>query len=210
MVNPCCYAAVQMIWVAGRVYHPDVSNKNVSGTGKYAEPSHMGDNVEAYDFIFLALLAVSCFAGFVRGGTKELVNLISFFLALFIAIVSKGFITRAFHLDTITGYMAAFIVFLIVYFGVRYLGHALSDKMQKQKALNTFDRILGVGIGIFRTLVVLGVFHLFFSVVTPIDRQPHWFRAAKVYPLSVKCAKIIQAFIPTGTGAANKVVEDNQ
>jgi len=166
--------------------------------------------MEAYDFIFLALLAISCFAGFVRGATKELVNLISFFLALFVSIAAKPFLVKSFHLDTVTGYVAAFIIFLLIYFGVRYLGHALSEKVQKQKALNTFDRILGVGIGIFRTLVVLGVFHLIFSAVTPIDRQPHWFRAAKVYPLSVKCAKIIQAFVPSGTNTANKMIEENQ
>jgi len=170
----------------------------------------MGDKMQAYDLIFLAILAISCFAGFVRGGTKELVNLISFFLALFVSVVTKPFITNNFHLDTVTGYIAAFVIFLLIYFGVRYLGHALSDRIQQQKALNTFDRVLGIGIGIFRTLVVLGVFHLIFSAVTPIERQPHWFRAAKVYPLSVKCAKIIQAFIPASTGVANKVVEDNQ
>ena len=170
----------------------------------------MGDNMQAYDLIFLAILAISCVAGFVRGGTKELVNLISFFLALFVSVIAKPFIANSFHLDTVTGYIAAFVIFLLIYFGVRYLGHALSDKIQKQQALNTFDRALGIGIGIFRTLVVLGVFHLIFSAVTPIDRQPHWFRAAKVYPLSVKCAKIIQAFIPASTGVANKVVEDNQ
>jgi len=170
----------------------------------------MGDNMTPYDLLFLALLAISCFAGVVRGGTKELVNLISFFLALFIAIVSKGFLASTFHLDTITSYVAAFVLFLMVYFGVRYLGHALSEKVQKQTALNTFDRVLGFAIGIFRTLVVLGVFHLIFSAVTPIDRQPHWFKDAKIHGLSVRCAQIIQAFVPTGTGVANKVVEDNR
>lgn len=169
----------------------------------------MGDNMEPYDLLFLGLLAISCFAGFVRGGTKELVNLISFFLALFLAVVSRGFMVTAFHLDTITGYVAAFILFLAIYFGVRYLGHALSEKIQQQKALNVFDRVLGVAIGIFRTLVVLGVFHLIFSAVTPIDRQPHWFKDAKIHALGVRCAKLIQAFIPAGTGAATKVAEDN-
>jgi len=170
----------------------------------------MGAKMELYDLLFLGLLAVSCFAGFVRGGTKELVNLIAFFLALFLAIIGRGFMVASFHLDTITGYVAAFVLFLMVYFGIRYAGHALAKKMQEQKALNVFDRVLGVTIGIFRTLVVLGVFHLIFSAVTPIERQPHWFRGAKVYPLSVRCAKAIQAFVPAGTGVANHVAEDNQ
>jgi membrane protein required for colicin V production len=164
--------------------------------------------MQLYDLVFLALLALSCFAGVVRGGLKELVNLIAFFLALFFSIVGKAFIVKMFHLDTITGYAAAFILFLAIYFAIRYVGHALSDKVHTQKALSVFDRVLGFGVGIVRTLVVLGVFHLIFSAVTPIERQPHWFRAAKVYPLSVKCAKIIQAFVPAGAGMANKVADN--
>ncbi|MDV6329514.1 CvpA family protein [Asticcacaulis sp. 201] len=163
--------------------------------------------MEVYDFIFLVLLAISCFAGFIRGATKELVNLIAFFLSLFIAFLSQPFLSKTFHLDTITSYIGAFVTFLVLYFGIRYMGHALSDRIQKQKALNTFDRVLGVGIGIFRTLVVLGVIHLLFSLVTPIDRQPHWFRAAKIYPLSVKCAQLIQAFIPASLGVGDRVAE---
>ncbi|MGA9659150.1 MAG: CvpA family protein [Asticcacaulis sp.] len=166
--------------------------------------------MQPYDLIFLTLLAISCFAGIVRGGIKELVNLISFFVAVFVAFVSKDRITSQFHLDTITSYIAAFIVFLLVYFGIRLLGYAFSRGVQKQTALNVFDRILGLGVGIFRTLVVLGVFHLIFTAVTPIEQRPPWFRAAKIYPLSVQCAKLIQAFVPAGMDKANKVVNDLQ
>ena len=163
-----------------------------------------------YDLLFLALLAVSCIAGVVRGGTKELVNLISFFMALFLSVVSQPFFLNSAHLDLIMSYAAAFLFFLLVYFGIRFLGHSLSERIQKQKALSMFDRVLGFGVGFFRTLVVLGVFHLIFSAVTPIERQPHWFRDAKIHPLSVRCAQAIQAFVPAGTGVANKVVEDNE
>lgn len=166
--------------------------------------------MQAYDLLFLALLAVSCLAGLVRGGIKELVNLISFFLALFVSVASKGYLVQAFHLDTITGYVGGFIVFLVVYFLIRFLGHALSDRMHQQSALNALDRFLGFAIGFIRTLVVLGVIHLIFSAVMPIERQPHWFRAAKVYPLGVKCAKTIQAFIPAGHGMASKAADNNE
>ena len=163
--------------------------------------------MEPYDFIFLALLAVSCIAGVVRGATKEVVNLISFFLALFLAIVSHDFITATFHFDTITGYVAAFVLFLLIYFGIRYLGQNLSERIQKQKALNTFDRVLGFAVGFFRTLVVLGAIHLLFVLVTPKDRLPPSFTHAKVYGLSARCAKMIQAFIPDGIDAADKAVD---
>jgi membrane protein required for colicin V production len=166
--------------------------------------------MQPYDMVFLALLLISCFAGVVRGGVKELVNLIAFFLALFISVAGKGVMARSFHLDTITSYIAAFVLYVAVYFFIRYVGHGLSDRIHQQQALGLFDRLLGFAIGFVRTLLVLGVFHLIFSAVTPIERQPHWFRDAKIYPLSVKCAKFIQALVPAGTGVADKVAGSSE
>lgn len=166
--------------------------------------------MQPYDLICLVILAISCFAGFVQGGVKELINLLAFFLALVLGIVSRPLLVSLFHLDNIAGWIAALVVFFLVYAGLRFLGHTLSDKIRKQATLNTLDHMLGLGVGIVRTLAFMGAFHLIFSLVTPIERQPHWFRDAKVYPLSVKCAKVIQALIPASTGVANKVAaQDN-
>ena len=158
-----------------------------------------------YDLFFFALLAVLGFVGVMRGGVRSLIDLIAFFLAFFAAVLSMGFMRRTFHLDVVAGYVAAVIVFIAVMLIVRYLGHALSDKIHKQQALGIFDRVLGAGLGILMSVLILGLFHLAFSLVTPIDRQPSWFRDAKVYPLSVRAAKAIQAFLPKGAGLADKV-----
>ncbi|MGZ3306699.1 MAG: CvpA family protein [Asticcacaulis sp.] len=164
--------------------------------------------MQIYDLIFLGMLALSCFAGVAQGGVKELINLFAFILALILGVLCKPMLARLFHLDTITGYIAALVVFFMVYAALRYIGHNLSDRMHRQKALSAIDRLLGLFVGIVRTLAFLGAFHLIFSLVTPIEHQPHWFRDAKVYPLSVKCAKVIQALIPASTGVANKVAEE--
>ncbi|MEI9905681.1 MAG: CvpA family protein [Asticcacaulis sp.] len=158
-----------------------------------------------YDLIFLAMLAVLGFTGVMRGGIRSLIDLVAFFLAFFVAAISMGFMRQSFHLDIVTGYVAAVIVFVAILLIVRYLGHSLSDAIHKQKALGIFDRILGGALGILASLFILGLFHLAFSLVTPIDRQPSWFREAKVYPLSVRSAKAIQALLPQGTGLADKV-----
>jgi membrane protein required for colicin V production len=170
----------------------------------------MGDDMTLYDLIFLAMLAVFCFAGAMRGGIRSLIDVLAFFGGIFLAIVSVGFLRDAFHLDAVTGYIAAFIMFVVVFLAVRYLGHAISDKVQKQATLNVFDRVLGFGLGIFQALLLLGVFHLIFVHVTPIDKQPEWFTNAKVHNLSAQCAKTIQAFLPKGTSVADKVAPDVQ
>ncbi|HVZ30355.1 MAG TPA: CvpA family protein [Asticcacaulis sp.] len=165
--------------------------------------------MQFYDLIFLAILLVCCFTGFMNGAIRSLVNFLSLVLGLIIALYSRGFMASAFHLDSLTSWIAAVVVFALVYLGLRYLGNALSDKVHKEKTYGNIDRIAGLGIGIVSTLVFIGAFHLLFSLVTPIERQGAWFREAKVYPLGAKCAKIIQAFIPKGAGAANRMAKDN-
>ncbi len=164
-----------------------------------------GDAMTLYDLIFFGLLIILGVYGYLTGALRQVVNLLSFFVAIFISAMARTFLASTFHLDTITSYIAAIILFVVVFIGLRYMGHALADKLHKQKALGYIDRFLGVAIGVLWTLTILGAFHLIFSLVTPIDRQPHWFRDAKVYPLSVKCAKVIQALIPPSTSAANKM-----
>ncbi len=163
-----------------------------------------------YDLIFFGLLIILGVYGYLTGAVRQVVNLLSFFVAIWISAMARTFLASTFHLDTITGYIAAIILFVVIFIGLRYMGHALADKLHKQKALGYIDRFLGVVIGVLWTLTILGAFHLIFSLVTPIDRQPHWFRDAKVYPLSVKCAKVIQSLIPPSTGVADKVAAESK
>ena len=163
-----------------------------------------------YDLIFFGLLIILGIYGYLTGAVRQIVNLLSFVIAIFVSATTRTFLASAFHLDTITSYIAALILFVVLFIGIRYLGHALADKLHKQKALGYIDRFLGVGIGVLWTLAIIGAFHLIFSLVTPIDRQPHWFRDAKVYPLSVRCAKAIQALIPPSTGGINKMDEESR
>jgi membrane protein required for colicin V production len=160
--------------------------------------------MELYDWIFLIVLAASCIAGIMRGGVKELVNLISFFLALFVSVASAPALQKMFQVDLLMAIFLAFLLYLLIYFGIRFLGHSLAERIQKQKALNAFDRALGFSVGFFRTLAVLGVFHLLFVMVTPKERWPEWFADARVHPLGERCAKAVQAFIPDGIDGANR------
>jgi membrane protein required for colicin V production len=158
-----------------------------------------------YDLIFLGALLFSLFMGVTRGGTREIITLVAFFAAILISLWIKPWLVTTFNLNVIWGYIAVGVIFIGCYFGIRYLGHSLSDKLHKDKTTNIIDRVLGFGFGIVRTLVFLGVFHLIFSAVTPIERQPNWFRTAKVYPLSVWSAKTIQHVLPSFTKTANQV-----
>lgn len=159
--------------------------------------------MELYDLIFLGVLGISCFSGVMRGGFKELFDLGSFFIAVFLAIITRPFIANIFHLDTATSYVGAFVMFLVYYIGIRLLTQTVSESLHKQKILNMVDRGFGFLIGVVRSLLIIGVFHLIFSLVLPMQAQPSWFRDAKVYPLGSACAKLLQGLVPKGTSMAD-------
>jgi len=143
--------------------------------------------------------------GFTRGGTREIVTLVAFFVAIIVSIWLKPWLMSTFHLGEAGSYVSVVVIFIGCYFGIRYMGHSLSDKLQKDKVTHFVDRALGLGFGIVRTLIFLGVFHLIFCKVTPIEYRPAWFKTAKVYPLSVWSAKTVQQVLPEWLKIANQV-----
>ncbi|MEJ0067131.1 MAG: hypothetical protein WDM85_18385 [Caulobacteraceae bacterium] len=44
--------------------------------------------------------------------------------------------------------------------------------------------MVGVGFGLLRGLILLGVFYLVFHAATPPERVPHWIKDAALYPLA--------------------------
>lgn len=163
-----------------------------------------------YDLIFLGALLFSVFMGITRGGIREIITLIAFLIAILVAMWLKPWLVTTFHLEMIGAYLAAFAIFTGCYFIIRYIGNSLSDSLHKQTATNVIDRVLGFGFGVVRTMIFLGVFHLIFTAVTPIAKQPSWFTTAKVHPLGVWSAKSIQKFLPKVTPIANSVAPSVQ
>jgi membrane protein required for colicin V production len=165
-----------------------------------------------YDLIFLGVLLFSVIVGLMRGGTRELVTLVSFIASFLIAIWIMPWLKDVFNLKNMTAFIAFGIIFVIIYLSIRMFGNNLSEKMHKQKALDYVDRVLGFSFGILRALVFLGVFHLLFAAIFPIGSRAEWFTEAKVYPLGVTAAKTLQAVAPKLAVFADQVapsVEDS-
>lgn len=158
--------------------------------------------MQPYDLVFLGILGVSVFSGYMRGGITEIFNLISFFASLFISLMSMSTIQSVFKLDSLMTYIYAIILFFIIYSLIRLLGLALASKIQKQKVLNILNRTIGVGVGVLRSLVILGIIHLIISISIPYKLQPESIKDAKVYELGASCAKLIQTLVPQSTKTA--------
>ncbi|HEV7228098.1 CvpA family protein [Brevundimonas sp.] len=157
-----------------------------------------------YDVFVLLVLLASAGAGGVRGATRELITLLSFVLAAFVTLIAlpltapigRGLVDP----DWAGVIFAALVGFLIVYFGIRIFGSALSKRAQAHPHLGGVDRTLGVVVGAARGLVLVGALHLVIVAAMPGERTPDWLGRAATWPLSAGAARAIQIVLP-GIGA---------
>ena len=159
-----------------------------------------------FDVVAILIILASAAAGWVRGGTREIITLLSFVLAAFLALVAlpvtapigRGLIDP----DWAGTIGAAIVSFLLVYFGVRIFGSALSKRAQAHPHLGGVDRFVGVFVGAGRALVLLGAIHLVVVAAMPGEKTPRWLTDASVKPLTEGAARAIQVVLPgVGRGA---------
>ena len=159
-----------------------------------------------FDVVAVLIILASAAAGWVRGGTREIITLLSFVLAAFIALVAlpvtapigRGLVDP----DWAGTILAAALSFLLIYFGIRIFGSALSKRAQAHPQLGGIDRFIGVFVGAGRALVLLGAIHLVIVAAMPGEKTPRWLTEAAVRPLTAGAARAIQIVLPgIGRGA---------
>ncbi len=162
-----------------------------------------------FDFIVVLVLLVSGAIGFMRGAAREIVTVLAFIIAVVVAVVGlriSGPLARhAIHPNVIANAVAILVVFAAVYILLRALGLNLAQRIQHTEALGVFDRTIGVGFGLVRGLVLLGMFYVIFNAATPAERVPHWIKDAAFYPLSGAAGHMLMTLAPEGSVVANKV-----
>ena len=159
-----------------------------------------------FDAFAILVILASAAAGWVRGGTRELITLLSFVLAAFLSLVSLPLTSRLgrslIDPDWAGTIFAAVAAFLIIYFGIRIFGSILSKRAQAHPTLGDVDRIVGVFVGAARSLVLLGAIHRVIVAAMPGERTPAWLRDAALRPVSAGAARMIQIILPgIGRGA---------
>ena len=169
-----------------------------------------------FDAFAILVILASAAAGWVRGGTRELITLLSFVLAAFLSLVSLPLTSRLGRAlidpDWAGTIFAAVAAFLIIYFGIRIFGSILSKRAQAHPTLGGVDRIIGVFVGAGRSLVLLGAIHLVIVAAMPGDRTPAWLKDAALRPVSAGAARMIQIILPgigRGADAISPVVDSS-
>lgn len=162
-----------------------------------------------FDLIAIALLAISGLIGFARGALRELTTIVAFVLAVAIALFALRFtgpIARHWLHPAWAGNVAALLAgFLVSYIAIRIVGAGLTRSVHEVGALGGIDRVAGLGIGLIRGFVILGVFQMVFSAATPRERMPQWISHAVFYPAAADSAQALKALEPGGLALAGKL-----
>ena len=161
-----------------------------------------------FDVIAAIVLLVSALIGFSRGAVREMINVAAFLLATLGAAYLLRFTgppARAMVHPTWAATAVALVVtFLIIFIVLKFLAGMAVARLHTQPVLGAADRAIGVGFGLLRALVFLGLFYLVFNAATPREWTPAWISQAKLYPLARASAGVIQSVAPKGMKAAGR------
>jgi membrane protein required for colicin V production len=162
-----------------------------------------------FDFIVLALLAVSGLFGFLRGAMREIVALVALLAAAAAAVFglhwSAPIAHHAIKTDWLATAAALVAVFVAVYLAIRLIGALIVMQLQNSDFIGALDRSLGLAIGLVRGLIILGAFNLAFLAATPEDLRPHWIVGAATWPMAQDMGKLLTALAPKGLDIAGRL-----
>lgn len=162
-----------------------------------------------FDVIAGLILIVSGATGFVRGAVREMVTVIAFAAAAALALIglrySGPLFRRMMDPDWLATTVAVIVVFVLVYLVLRLIGAAMTKSLHGSQALGLADRVIGLGFGLIRALVILGVFHMLFTAALMGGPAPAWTEKSKIYPISAASARVLRVFAPKGSQLAGAI-----
>ena len=152
------------------------------------------------DIVILAVMAISLVFGLFRGLLRELLSLVSWVLAFWIAYRYSAnvaeIIDRALQNPTLSQAVSAVLVFVIVLVALMVLT-SLIAKVFKATGLAGIDRILGGLFGLGRGVVILLAALLLASHTGAVEQD--WYNASTMIPMFDRALDWMAAYVPAGT-----------
>lgn len=162
-----------------------------------------------FDFIVLALLAISAAIGFSRGAVREIAALVALVAAAALAVFGLPVfgppVRAVVHPDWLGTLASLVLVFGAAFVALRLIGALLARQVQNTQVLGFLDRSLGLLIGLGRGLIVLGALFLMFNAATPEDLRPRWITGAQTWPLAGNMGRMLTALAPRGLDIAGRL-----
>jgi membrane protein required for colicin V production len=166
--------------------------------------------MKIFDILAGLLLLVSAANGLMKGAAHEVVRVMSFLIAAVTALVglriTGPMMGQVIDPPWMASTVAVLGLFILVYITLRLLGASLAHRVAADSTLTALDRGVGVGFGLIRAIVVLGMFGLLFNAAAPTGGGPSWVTSAALFPLTQASAKVLAVFTPKAGELTGKIV----
>jgi len=148
------------------------------------------------DYVIIALMAFSCVAGVYRGLVREVISLVTwlaaFWLAWHFAYLLEPHLGGALNAETVRPWAARTIIFVTVLLLGSATG-AIVTQFVRVSLLSSLDRLLGFLFGFLRGLVALGVLAMLCHAVRL--NEEHWYRDSTLVPYAEHAGNGLRALV---------------
>jgi membrane protein required for colicin V production len=163
--------------------------------------------MQGADYVIVAILAISVVVGGVRGLIREIVALVTWIIAIWVAWHFSGFLHPYLGGLLVTPEQKAWVARGIMLLGVlmvgALVGAVLSWMNETAAGPGALNRLLGVLFGLARGVVIVG-FAVMLGQAVHLDREPWWERA-QLMPQAEHVANWLRGFAGESRLAARRV-----
>lgn len=163
------------------------------------------------DYSFIGILAISVIISIFRGLTKEVLSLliwvVAFWLAYHYVDVGANYLESYIELPS-ARHLISFVVILITALLLGGLVNFILAKLIQSTGLSAMDRFLGMFFGALRALVIIVVI-AFFIKATPLSEDP-WWKQSRLAPHATRISEWIREKMPEDFASYFSFIENNQ
>jgi len=170
------------------------------------------------DILVFVLVGGGAALGLMRGFTSEVLSLGVWIVIIVVLKIGHGPVAGLLGglVDTPTGasVLAFAVIVVVMYVAGRLAANAIGEGV-RQSALGPIDRVLGLGFGALKGLVIATLLYLLANLAVDVThgaaaRRPEWMRASRTHALLNASSRAIVDFVEARRAGGAGVRPDNQ
>lgn len=148
------------------------------------------------DYVIIAIIAFSCIAGLMRGLLREVILLVTWIAAVWLAWTYAGalepYLGGALAGESVRPWAARVLIFLVIVLIGTIIGHLVS-RFVRLSLFSGTDRFLGGLFGLLRGAVIVGLIVILCHAVRLQDES--WWRGSLLVPYGEHAANVLRALV---------------
>jgi membrane protein required for colicin V production len=148
------------------------------------------------DYVLIAVVAVSCIAGLLRGLLREVIALLTWVSAVWLAWVYapalEPHLAGALAIEGVRPWAARTLIFIVVLLLGTAIGLIVSHFVRLSLLVGV-DRFFGAIFGLLRGWVIVGLLVILFHALS-LEGQP-WWRGSLLMPFAEHAANVLRAMV---------------